>query len=377
MKRGIKNDLTKEFILSKVSQEMIMAKYSNISLETINECIELNTLICSPFRNDKHPTLGFAFNNKHKLKIRDFSGVLFGDCFDLVAYVLSFKTGRHINVANKADFYYILKHIAYTFRKIIYDGEVDEENEILLKQVISKIKASKPIIEIATRTWTNNDKNIWGQWGVSLHWLNTHFVYPVDQMYINRYCQPSPKYTYKESDPCYAYVTGLDSNGIYNIECYFPLRDRSKGEIKFITNHNGLVGILNLDKSKYDIIIITKSYKDNLALSNWLHSYPLRGNLSESQIGVINVTSESYVLKDYEYNWLQSKLNDGGILVSFYDCDLTGVHGARRLRKEYGIIPIVIPRSYGAKDFSELITMYSKETINLFIEQTESLFEYD
>lgn len=162
MKRGIKNDLTKEFILSKVSQEMIMAKYSNISLETINECIELNTLICSPFRNDKHPTLGFAFNNKHKLKIRDFSGVLFGDCFDLVAYVLSFKTGRHINVANKADFYYILKHIAYTFRKIIYDGEVDEENEILLKQVISKIKASKPIIEIATRTWTNNDKNIWG-----------------------------------------------------------------------------------------------------------------------------------------------------------------------------------------------------------------------
>lgn len=156
-----------------------------------------------------------------------------------------------------------------------------------------------------------------------------------------------------------------------------PLRDRSKGEVKFITNHNGLVGILNLDKPKYDIIIITKSYKDNLALSNWLHSYPLRGNLSESKIGVINVTSESYVLKDYEYNWLQSKLNDGGILVSFYDCDLTGVHGARRLRKEYGIIPIVIPRSYGAKDFSELITMYSKETINLFIEQTESLFEYD
>ena len=88
-------------------------------------------------------------------------------------------------------------------------------------------------------------------------------------------------------------------------------------------------------------------------------------------------TKADFYIKDYEYNWLQSKLNDGGILVSFYDCDLTGVHGARRLRKEYGIIPIIIPRSYGAKDFSELITMYSKETINLFIEQTESLFEYD
>lgn len=164
MRRGIRQDLTKEFILSKVSQEMIMAKYMGIPISVVNNCVENNELICSPLRVDNHPTFGFAFNNKHKLKARDFNGSFFGDCFDLVAYVLSFKTGRHINVANKADFYYILKHIAYTFRKIIYDGEVDEENEILLKQVISKIKASKPIIEIATRTWTNNDKNIWGKW---------------------------------------------------------------------------------------------------------------------------------------------------------------------------------------------------------------------
>lgn len=382
MRRGIKNDLTKDFILSKVSQELIMSRYLGVPIEVINDCVVNNTLICSPLRVDHHPTFGFAFNNKHKLKARDFNGSFFCDCFDVVAYVLSFKTGRQINVNTKADFYYILKHIAYTFSDIIYEGKVVEENEILLKETINRIKNSKSIIEVVVREWNNKDKKIWEKWKLSLHWLNTHFVVPVDQMYINRYCQPAPKYTYRESDPCYAYVTGLDSNGIYNIECYFPLRDRSKGEVKFITNHNGLVGLLNLNKPKYDIIIITKSYKDNLAIESWLSNFPLRGKMSESLIGVINVTSESYILRQNEYDYLKSRLNEGGIIISFYDFDLTGVRGAKRLRKDYGIIPIMIPNgkgldNYHAKDFSELIEKYSVESINRFIEETEKLFDYD
>ena len=382
MRRGIKNDLTKDFILSKVSQELIMSRYLGVPIEVINDCVVNNTLICSPLRVDHHPTFGFAFNNKHKLKARDFNGSFFCDCFDVVAYVLSFKTGRQINVNTKADFYYILKHIAYTFSDIIYEGKVVEENEILLKETINRIKNSKSIIEVVVREWNNKDKKIWEKWKLSLHWLNTHFVVPVDQMYINRYCQPAPKYTYRESDPCYAYVTGLDSNGIYNIECYFPLRDRSKGEVKFITNHNGLVGLLNLNKPKYDIIIITKSYKDNLAIESWLSHFPLRRKMSESLIGVINVTSESYILRQNEYDYLKSRLNEGGIIISFYDFDLTGVRGAKRLRKDYGIIPIMIPNgkgldNYHAKDFSELIEKYSVESINRFIEETEKLFDYD
>ena len=382
MRRGIKNDLTKDFILSKVSQELIMSRYLGVPIEVINDCVVNNTLICSPLRVDHHPTFGFAFNNKHKLKARDFNGSFFCDCFDVVAYVLSFKTGRQINVNTKADFYYILKHIAYTFSDIIYEGKVVEENEILLKETINRIKNSKSIIEVVVREWNNKDKKIWEKWKLSLHWLNTHFVVPVDQMYINRYCQPAPKYTYRESDPCYAYVTGLDSNGIYNIECYFPLRDRSKGEVKFITNHNGLVGLLNLNKPKYDIIIITKSYKDNLAIESWLSHFPLRGKMSESLIGVINVTSESYIFRQNEYDYLKSRLNEGGIIISFYDFDLTGVRGAKRLRRDYGIIPIMIPNgkgldNYHAKDFSELIEKYSVESINRFIEETEKLFDYD
>ena len=67
MRRGIRQDLTKEFILSKIRQEMIMAKYMGIPISVVNNCVENNELICSPFRVDNHPTFGFAFNNKHKL----------------------------------------------------------------------------------------------------------------------------------------------------------------------------------------------------------------------------------------------------------------------------------------------------------------------
>ena len=45
MRRGIRQDLTKEFILSKVSQEMIMAKYMGIPVSVVNDCVENNILI--------------------------------------------------------------------------------------------------------------------------------------------------------------------------------------------------------------------------------------------------------------------------------------------------------------------------------------------
>lgn len=382
MRRGIKNDLTKNYILSKVSQERIMATYLNIPIEVVTHCIDTGDLICSPLRVDHHPTFGFAFNNKNKLKARDFNGMIWGDVFDIVAYVLSFKVGRQININVKSDFYYVLKHIAYTFRKLINGEEDDLENLVLLKESVNRIKQSKPIIEIVTRGWTKQDRDIWAKWKIDINWLDTHFVVPIDQYYINRFCQPEPRYNYRSSDPAYGYILGLDQNGIYNIEIYHPLRDRKKGEIKFITNTSCLAGILTLDRDNYDIIIITKSYKDNLAIGNWIKRYPLWGKWKQSVVGVINVSSESYNLKENEYEYLKSKLKSDGILISFYDFDLTGVRGAKKLYKKYNIPYILIPNgkgldNYGAKDFSDLISTYPDELINEFIDKTLELFDKD
>jgi hypothetical protein len=108
------SNLTKDYIESKVSQVAIMYKYLDIPIETINDCIEHGHLIKSVFRDDDtNNSMGFAFNRKGRLKVRDFGGAgFFEDVYGTVAYVLSLICERRIEPNNKQDFYFILEHIA-------------------------------------------------------------------------------------------------------------------------------------------------------------------------------------------------------------------------------------------------------------------------
>ena len=126
MKRNINTTaLSKDYILSKISEESIAAKYLDIPIETIINCITTGDFINSPLREDNHPSFGFTINNKGKLKMKDFAGYFQGDVFDLVAYILSIINGKQVVVNNKQDFYFILKHIAYTFSDIIDGKAID------------------------------------------------------------------------------------------------------------------------------------------------------------------------------------------------------------------------------------------------------------
>lgn len=66
--------LTKQLILSKVSQVTIFSTYLNLSDKLVQYCIDTGELICSPIRDDIHPTCGFRYDSKGKLKFRDFAG---------------------------------------------------------------------------------------------------------------------------------------------------------------------------------------------------------------------------------------------------------------------------------------------------------------
>ena len=105
MKRTIGNyKTTKDFILNKISQVTIFSAYTGIDVDVINDCIEKGKLISSPFREDKHPSFGFKYDNKGKLKGRDFAGYWWGDCIDAAATVVSEMIGRPLDVSNKEDF---------------------------------------------------------------------------------------------------------------------------------------------------------------------------------------------------------------------------------------------------------------------------------
>lgn len=371
--------LTKSYIESKVSQELIVSKYLDIPLEIVKDCIEHNHLIESVFRDDDvNKSMGIQYNVKGRLKVRDFGGFgFFEDVYGVVAYVLSIVYNRQIETNNKEDFYFVLKHIAYTFSDIIDGKEVDPFIDDSIKNAIQQGKKKRPIIEVATRSWNKYDKDIWSRWGVSLSYLNTHFVYPVDQYYINRTRDTEPKYYYKSKDPCYAYFIGQNRKGISLIKLYFPLRNR-KTQLKFITNCNVLEGLPNLELNNYDYIIITKSSKDRLSLGSHLDNHPLfyGGGSVKLNIGIINLPSENYKLKENEYQYLQRKLADGGMILSFLDFDTTGRAGAKYLEETYGIPYLFITRgefgleNFECKDFSDLHDKFTIDEINNFIKDT-------
>lgn len=379
MKRNpLTSRLTKDFIESKISQELIVSKYLGIDIDVVKNCIARNTLIESVFRDDdNNKSMGIQYNSKGKLKVRDFGGFgFFEDVYGVVAYVLSIACERPINTNNKNDFYFVLKHIAYTFRNIIDGVETDPDNDADIAQAIGKAKSKKAIIEVAPRAWNKQDKEIWEKWGISLQYLNTHFVVPVDQYYINRTVDSDPKYHYSPKDPCYAYIIGQNKKGVTLIKLYFPLRNRQR-ELKFITNCSVIEGLLNLELYNYDYIIITKSTKDRLSIGNHLLHNSLYGeDGNKLNIGVVNVPSENYLLRAEEYDYLVNKLNTNGKIISLFDFDKTGRCGARYLSSMYGIDYIFITRgefglpNYKAKDFADLHEVYSYNEIDNLIKET-------
>lgn len=369
--------LTKQSILAKISQVNILATYLGLSVETIQYCIDTGELICNPLRIDNHPTAGFRYNNKGKLKFKDFGNDGFwGDCFDVVAYVMSEIYHKPYDVSNKEDFIKILRHITFTFKDIFYGQEKDINLVNDINTAIANIKHKKPIIELVVRNWNADDEKYWAQFGVSLKYLNINFVYPVEQYYINRKINPEPKYYYKDNDPCYGYFLGQDRSGVYNMKLYFPKRDKSI--TRFITNCNHLEGIVNLNQDNYDIIVITKSTKDRLSIGNSILKMKfLYGGVPKENIGIINIPHETYRLRQNEYDWLRGKLNDNGIIVSLMDNDTTGKHEAIWLRNNYKIVPLLIPAKYKAKDFAECVSKHKFEVIkDMIIDSIKYINDY-
>ncbi len=360
--------LTKQLILSKVSQVTIFSTYLNLSDKIVQYCIDTGELICSPIRDDVHPTCGFRYDNKGKLKFRDFAGYFWGDCFDIVALIMGGIYNKQYDISNREDFVKVLRHITFTFKDIFYGQEKDINLINEINTGIVAIKHKKPNIELVVRNWNEYDKEYWGKFGVPLQYLNINFIYPVEQYYINRKINPEPKYFYNANDPCYGYCLGQDRSGVYNIKLYFP--NRNKTVTRFITNCNHLEGIYNLDKTDYDIIVITKSTKDRVSLgAAILRINSLYGGV-DKKIGVINIPHETYKLRQNEFDWLKGKLSDRGKIVSLMDNDSTGKHEAIWLRNNYQITPLLIPVIYCAKDFAELVSKHKFDEVVNLIKQT-------
>lgn len=358
MDLGVYPTLTKSYILERITQEQIMEKYLNIS-------VEIGVFVCSPLRKDNNPTCQFYYNQHGRLRFRDFSGHFWGDCFDAVAYRLG------VNVSNKRSFQLIIHTIAKDFRIHKYQdiNEVNNYNKIT-KNFFNKKKAkSKTIFKVTPRPFNYHDDNYWGKFNINRKLLAVGKVYAAQEIALKKDSEFFTNiYRYSVKDPAYCYYGGKDENGIDNWKIYYPFR--KKGEQRFHSNSSFLQGkhLITCDR----IGIITKAYKDVLAF----RSFGLQA---------VAPTAESVLLSKEDYWFMRTKFD---YLISCMDYDRAGMLMAKKLRDVYRIEPMMFTnglfntKDYGSKDFAEYVDNQGKNnTIQLissiFNRNKEDLFKLD
>jgi hypothetical protein len=304
--------ITKEFVLSRVSEEDIFRHYLGVS-------VEFNKLICSPLREDHRPTVSFR-EVEGVILMNDFSGHFKGDCFEVVMF------------QRNCDFPSAVRQVAYDFgltkeTPVIFDvqRQMNERKE--------RAKKSKKRIAIKRRKWNEIDQSYWGQFSLGEEDLNKFHASPVDVVWIDG----EERYRYKPKDPGYAYYFG---NG--NFKIYFPLRDN----FRFLSNGSFIQGWNEIDLSS-DLIIITKSLKDvmvlnKLGFSAWAPH------------------SEGALIREEDINFFNNHNQ-----VIFFDNDEPGIEWAKNNSEKYSLPYIYLKGD--DKDVSDLVKNtsldYAKESI--------------
>ncbi len=358
----INRTITKSYVLDNINEIDIFSEYFDVDDREIEICIRDNLLISSPIRQDDNPSAGFKYNNRGRLKMRDFGGYFWGDCFDAVAHV------HNLNVNNKVDFYKILYDISVRFG-LIKDSRYKSHSIAISKNRIKILRENvKHNIEIKIRKWSIKDisywKTIFKNERYTEQYLNYFRIYPITHYWIDRYSQPAPKYYYKSNDPCYAYYFGKDENGIDNIKLYFPLRTKKTRLPRFITNYSGIGG-LNFLPETMDFLLITKSYKDVVSLYSFITPF-------NPNVGIITLSSESTPMSRFDYDALSNKVtkyfksSEYKAVFTLLDFDIVGVRMSNKMRRDFNTIPFFLTGvlgnvTYDGKDFTDVLNEKGKD----------------
>lgn len=346
--------LTKEYILAKVPQERIMEFYIRIPVIEDNF---FGSSFCNPFREDKHPTCNYYYDERSKLRIRDFGGDLLDrlfnmDVFDVVAHIYNLD-------ANYGQHFKLIQHIiAKDFNLNIY---ADKKEEVLRLDTFLKLQKEKKrrtkIIKVVPRKWNKQDEYYWyKRYGISYYTLKAHNVFPAQEVWLEDSKGMLQRiYIYSENNPAYAYYGGKEFD-INLWKIYFPLNTNPKYN-KVITNKQFEQGLDTFLPTK--VGIVTKSLKDVMVLK-------------EFNLQAVSISAEGILLSADMYFNVKSL---SGFVVSLLDYDRTGIVMANRLKKTYNMQPLMLTRGrygsydYGVKDISDFREAYGKQKTFKLIEQ--------
>ena len=302
---NIENNITKEFILSKIDIQTLWRYYSNFT--------EIDKSFKSNLYNDTNASCRVVISNSNNLYYKDYgcSEHYFQDVFSYIMYKYS------------CNYYECLNIICSDF-KLRDSVQVDKKVKELILELgqtqghnvqVPLIKQKS--ITIVSQNWNLVDYKYWNQYGISFDLLNSYDVFSAKYVYLVKGDKRNV-FSYSKVNPCYAYR--FCTNNEYHYKIYFPLSKDKK--FKWLFSGGSQDDIEGLDQLPLtnDILILGKSLKDCMV-------YNLLGYPCISLQGETNKLSSDLVYK------LLKRFDK--IIVN-YDGDSEGIKGSKRLNQQYG-----------------------------------------
>jgi 5S rRNA maturation endonuclease (ribonuclease M5) len=293
-------EITKEEILSKISQEEIFKAYLTIEPE-------YGIPFKNPLREDEHPKCFFYVDNYGMIKFNDFAKRWNWDCFEVVCKLYN------------CNFYTALRIIAKDFniRNIEIKGDFKRAknlNHLIKKEIIT--------FKVKIREWKDYDLKYWSQFNINKKILNFYNVAPLEIAIMVKGTKENWIYKQKNNlETCYMYNLG---NG--KMKIYIPQRSRDSQYPRFYHNcPNHVQGFDQLPPIG-DTLVITKAQKDVMSLFSF-------------GIDSIANMSESIILSEKVMNNLKNRFK---IIYTLYDRDSTGISLSKKMKKEYDTIPLLL-----------------------------------
>ena len=326
----IEPKITKEFLLSKNSEETYMAYYLGVPIK--------KGLFKSPLRRDQHTTCSFFRGKTGNLYFKDFAT---GQCLTFVGVVMEKYSCTYHNA---------LKIIAKDFGYIQSD---DVKRRALPEiKVQPKFESEKEtFIQVEIKDFSESELKWWKSFGISEQTLKKYKIYSVKTVFLNGsiYAQST------QHSPIYGYYFGKQG-AVEQWRIYIPKRK----EFRFIGNvpTKTIQGYKQLPEGG-KLLVITKSMKDVCLLSTL-------------GIPAVAPNSETQFVSDKVLDEFRARFKN---IVLLYDSDLTGVRFMNKIRKQHrDLIVCMIPRKYEAKDISDFYQKYGKsKTIELIKESIKHI----
>ena len=312
--------------LSDIDEGSLVSTYLGVN--------KIPSLICSPLRKDKNPSLGLFSPDGKKVYWTDFGTKEKGSIYDLLALMwhCSFKE--------------VLERISreYTHLKLL---KIQKNS-----QIIKSYAKNNSILQCRIREWRKYDIEYWESYGISLDWLKYAEVYPISHKIIiknnKRYVMGADKYAY-------AFVEHKENN--LTIKIYQPF---NKKGFKWANKHDrSVISLWTKIPDKGDKLVICSSLKDALCL--W----------ANTGVPAIATQGEGYSMSDTAIRQLKDRYKEIYIL---FDNDKAGLEDGIKLANSTGFKNIILPQFDGGKDVSDL---FKTKGINEFIKTMNNLLNID